>query len=67
MTIVLREQIIRINSCFIGYLFKVVTFWCCRCLYFREQSQFFENFATLFDALIEKELEYFILIYFVLC
>ena len=45
LKIVLRKQIIITNSCFVGYLLKVETFCCCRCLYFREQ-----NYAALFDA-----------------
>ena len=37
------------NSCFVGYLLKVVTFCCCRprYLYFREQTEHFKNVAAL--------------------
>ena len=38
------------SSCFVGYLLKAVIFCCSRCLYFREQSECFENFAALFDV-----------------
>ena len=54
------------NSCFVGYLLKVVTFCCYRCLYFKEQTEYFENFAALLvvprSCYSLKELEYFITI-----
>ena len=52
LKIVLIKQIIIINSCFVGYLLKVVNFYYCRCLYFREQTEcFFLKTAALFDIL----------------
>ena len=35
------------NSCFVGYLLKVKTVCCCRCLYIKEKTERFENFAAL--------------------
>ena len=48
------------SSCFVGYLLKVETFCCCKCVYFREQIECFKNFVLYMWALRCQSCDYIV-------